>query len=302
MIGNRSSNSVPKLIIVTGMSGAGKTLASHFLEDMGYFCVDNLPPQLIPTLIQLAGKAAPPIEKLVLVVDIRGGDFFPELFRMLDQLRCSGVHFQILFLDADDETLLNRYKETRRKHPLMDGEKDLRRAIQMERNQLEPLRAMADFVINTSRLSPWELKEQLTKLTTRKGEMVIKVMSFAYKYGVPTDADIVFDVRFLPNPNYEPELKELTGFDERVKRFVLENDVGREYMRMLFEFMDFCLPRYVREGKSYLVIAIGCTGGRHRSVAIAEVLANWLKERGWDCFIQHREMQRANAIPKSTSL
>lgn len=295
----QSLNPEPKLIIVTGMSGAGKTLASHFLEDMGYFCIDNMPPQLLPTLMQLVSKVVPPIERIALVVDIRGGDFFPELFKALDELQRNGIRFQILFLDADDETLVNRYKVTRRRHPLTDGEKDLQQAISVERQRLEALRARADLVIDTSQLSPWELKEHLSRLMARKGELVIKVMSFSYKYGVPTDADIVLDVRFLPNPNYEPSLKDLDGLNGRVKRFIFENEVGGEFKRKLFELMEFCLPYYVREGKSYLVIAVGCTGGRHRSVAVASELANWLKQHGWDCFVQHRELQRTGVASAS---
>ncbi|MCS7253650.1 MAG: RNase adapter RapZ [Armatimonadota bacterium] len=298
----RSLDSEPKLVIVTGMSGAGKTLASRFLEDMGYFCVDNLPPQLLMTLLQLAGKAAPPIERLALVIDIRGGDFFGDLFKALEELRRTGIRFQILFLDANDETLINRYKQTRRRHPLTDGEKDLRHAISVERQMLEPLKAIADLVIDTSRLSPWELKEELARLMMKKGEMLIKLMSFAYKHGVPTDADIVFDVRFLPNPNYEPTLRDLTGLDESVKQFIFGSSVGESFKRMLFELMEFCLPHYVREGKSYLVIAIGCTGGKHRSVAVVDELANWLKRTGWDCFVQHRELQRAGVVITNTSL
>lgn len=296
-----SFNSASKLVIVTGMSGAGKTLAIRFLEDMGYFCVDNLPPQLMTTLLQLAGKTVPPIERLALVIDIRGGDFFGELHKALEELRSKGIRFQILFLDANDETLINRYKQTRRRHPLTDGEKDLRRAIAIERKMLEPLRAIADLVVDTSRFSPWDLKEELAKLMMRSGEMLIKVMSFAYKHGVPTDADIVLDVRFLPNPNYEPTLKDLSGLDEPVKRFIFESDVGKSFKRMLFELMEFCLPHYLREGKSYLVIAIGCTGGRHRSVAVADELANWLKQNGWDCFVQHRELQRVGIVNTSAN-
>lgn len=295
-------NSASNLVIVTGMSGAGKTLASRFLEDMGYFCIDNLPPQLLTTLLQLAGKAAPPIERLALVIDIRGGEFFGELHKSLEELRSKGIRFQILFLDADDETLINRYKQTRRRHPLTDGEKDLRRAIAIERKMLEPLRAIADLVVDTSRLSPWDLKEELARLMMRRGMLLIKVMSFSYAHGVPTDADIVFDVRFLPNPNYEPSLKDLNGLDEAVKQFIFDSDVGRSFKCMLFELMEFCLPHYLREGKSYLVIAVGCTGGRHRSVAVADELANWLKQRGWDCFVQHRELQRAGIVNTNANL
>lgn len=289
----------PEFIVVTGLSGAGKTLASRFLEDMGYFCVDNLPPQLVPTLAELVAKASPPIERVALVIDVRGGEFFKDLFEALDKLHQQGVKCRILFLDADDETLVKRYKETRRRHPLSGEERDLLQAIRLERQRLESLRARADIVLDTSRYSPWELREQLVSFLTTEGQLLIKVMSFGFKYGMPTDADLVFDVRFLPNPNYVPTLRERTGKDADVKHFIFDSDVSREYMMHLREFVEFCLPHYMREGKSYLVIAIGCTGGRHRSVAVADELANWLKVNGYECFIQHRELQREEVALKT---
>lgn len=284
----------PELLVITGMSGAGKTLALHALEDMGYFCVDNLPPRLLRTLVDLCSQSRQPIAKVALVADIRGGEFFRDLTDAINRLREDGYKVSIFFLEASDEVLVHRYKETRRRHPLSDEERDLLQAIQAEREQLEEIRVIAEEVIDTSWLTPQQLRDEiLRRLQLGDGTtMQVKVVSFGFKYGVPIDADLVFDVRFLPNPNYDPKLRPLTGSDEPVKEFVLEQAETKEFLNRLKALLEFSLPLYRREGKSYLTIAVGCTGGRHRSVALAEAIAEIVKVQGFNCSVLHRDVNR----------
>jgi len=284
----------PELLVITGMSGAGKTLALHALEDAGYFCVDNLPPQLLPTLVDLCTQSRQPIAKVALVADIRGGEFFRDLTESINRLRNEGYHVRVFFLEASDEVLVQRYKETRRRHPLSHSGRDLLQAIQAEREQLAEIREVADEVIDTSGLTPQQLRDEiLTRLRLGDGAvMQVKVVSFGFKYGVPVDADLVFDVRFLHNPNYDPSLRHLNGRDERVKEFVLRHAETQEFLSRLKALLEFTLPLYRREGKSYLTIAIGCTGGRHRSVTIAEAIAEMVREYGYDCSVLHRDINR----------
>lgn len=286
--------SKPELLVITGMSGAGKTLALHALEDMGYFCVDNLPPRLLRTLVDLCSQSRQPIAKVALVADIRGGEFFRDLTDAINRLREDGYKVSIFFLEASDEVLVHRYKETRRRHPLSDDERDLLQAIQAEREQLAEIRAIAEEVIDTSWLTPQQLRDEiLRRLQLGDGTtMQVKVVSFGFKYGVPIDADLVFDVRFLPNPNYDPKLRPLTGSDEPVKEFVLEQAETKEFLNRLKALLEFSLPLYRREGKSYLTIAVGCTGGRHRSVALAEAIAEIVKVQGFNCSVLHRDVNR----------
>lgn len=286
--------SKPELLIITGMSGAGKTLALHALEDMGYFCVDNLPPRLLRTLVDLCSQSRQPIAKVALVADIRGGEFFRDLTDAIKRLRADGYKVSVFFLEASDEVLVHRYKETRRRHPLSDEERDLLQAIQAEREQLAEIRAIAEEVINTSWLTPQQLRDEiLRRLQLGDGTtMLVKVVSFGFKYGVPVDADLVFDVRFLPNPNYDPKLRPLTGSSEPVKKFVLEQAETKEFLSRLKALLEFSLPLYRREGKSYLTIAVGCTGGRHRSVALAEAIAEIVKSQGFNCSVLHRDVNR----------
>lgn len=276
------------------MSGAGKTLALHALEDMGYFCVDNLPPRLLRTLVDLCSQSRQPISKVALVADIRGGEFFRDLTDAIKRLRADGYKVSVFFLEASDEVLVHRYKETRRRHPLSDEERDLLQAIQAEREQLAEIRAIAEEVINTSWLTPQQLRDEiLRRLQLGDGTtMLVKVVSFGFKYGVPVDADLVFDVRFLPNPNYDPKLRPLTGSSEPVKKFVLEQAETKEFLSRLKALLEFSLPLYRREGKSYLTIAVGCTGGRHRSVALAEAIAEIVKSQGFNCSVLHRDVNR----------
>jgi len=286
--------SKPSLLVITGMSGAGKTLALHALEDAGYFCVDNLPPRLLPTLVDLCSQSRQPIAKVALVADVRGGEFFRDLTDAIGKLRSESYEVRIFFLEASDEVLVQRYKETRRRHPLSNDGRDLLQAIQLEREQLAEIRELADEVIDTSGLTPQQLRDEiLRRLQLGDGTtMQVKVVSFGFKYGVPVDADLVFDVRFLPNPNYDPALRPLTGQDERVKEFVLKQAETKEFLSRLKALLEFTLPLYRREGKSYLTIAVGCTGGRHRSVTLAEAVAEIVKANGFVCTVVHRDISR----------
>ena len=286
--------SKPSLLVITGMSGAGKTLALHALEDAGYFCVDNLPPRLLPTLVDLCSQSRQPIAKVALVADVRGGEFFRDLTDAIGKLRSESYEVRIFFLEASDEVLVQRYKETRRRHPLSNNGRDLLQAIQLEREQLAEIRELADEVIDTSGLTPQQLRDEiLRRLQLGDGTtMQVKVVSFGFKYGVPVDADLVFDVRFLPNPNYDPALRPLTGQDERVKEFVLKQTETKEFLSRLKALLEFTLPLYRREGKSYLTIAVGCTGGRHRSVTLAEAIAEIVKANGFVCTVLHRDINR----------
>jgi UPF0042 nucleotide-binding protein len=276
------------------MSGAGKTLALHALEDAGYFCVDNLPPKLLPTLVDLCSQSRQPIVKVALVADVRGGEFFRDLTNAVNKLRSESYEVRVFFLEANDEVLVQRYKETRRRHPLSNNGRDLLQAIQLEREQLAEIRELADEVIDTSGLTPQQLRDEiLRRLQLGDGTtMQVKVVSFGFKYGVPVDADLVFDVRFLPNPNYDPALRPLTGQDERVKEFVLKQTETKEFLSRLKALLEFTLPLYRREGKSYLTIAVGCTGGRHRSVTLAEAIAEIVKANGFVCTVVHRDIGR----------
>lgn len=284
----------PELLVITGMSGAGKTLALHVLEDAGYFCVDNLPPRLLPILVDLCAQSRQPIAKVALVADVRGGEFFRDLTESINRLRNEGYNIRIFFLEASDEVLVQRYKETRRRHPLSSNGRDLLQAIQAEREQLAEIRALANEVIDTSGLTPQQLRDEILKrLQLGDGAtMQVKIVSFGFKYGVPVDADLVFDVRFLQNPNYDPELRHLNGRDERVKEFVLKHAETKEFLNRLKTLLEFALPLYRREGKSYLTIAVGCTGGRHRSVTLAEAIAEIVKEQGYNCIVFHRDINR----------
>jgi RNase adapter protein RapZ len=263
------------LVIITGFSGAGKSTAMQVFEDAGYFCVDNLPPEMIRGLVELFAHEGSKVERAAVVSDVRGGELFEALVGVLEALEDIGIAHRVLFLDADEETLLNRYKETRRRHPLAP-ESSVVSGIAAERALLDPLRAGADLVIDTTGLSPRALRRRIAdELLPRQitGKMSVTFQSFGFKHGPPRDADLVFDVRFLPNPHYIHSLRLLTGHDQRVVDYVgREGKLDALYER-LFPLLDFVLPEYVGEGKAHLTIAIGCTGGRHRSVAIAEELA-----------------------------
>jgi UPF0042 nucleotide-binding protein len=287
-----------QLIVITGLSGAGKGLAQHHFEDFGYFCVDNLPPTLIPSFAELLERGK--IGKAALVVDARGGEFFPELLSAIDELSKSSLESRILFLDCDDDALIKRFKETRRKHPMDDGQSGLSAAIDAEREALIPLRERADKVINTSHVTPRELREEIKKTFVDAEQapgMLIQVESFGFKHGPPTGADLVFDVRFLPNPNYDREIGHLDGFCQPVIDYVMREPITAEFLAKWEDFVTFLVPQFEKEGKAYLTIAVGCTGGRHRSVCLSNWLADKLTQRGFRANSGHRDLVRHAPVP-----
>nr|WP_231877857.1 RNase adapter RapZ [Ferroacidibacillus organovorans] len=270
-----------RMLIITGMSGAGKTLAVQSLEDLGFFCVDNLPPALIRKFSELLLHSANAVRRVALVCDLRGGAFFDQLFDSLTELEEHEIEYQILYLEADDETLVRRYKASRRKHPLSANGR-LVDGINRERELLKEVRERAHVILNTSRLRPLELKDLLTERFRAGGDdpvFSVNVISFGFKYGLPIDADLVFDVRFLPNPYYVEALRPRTGQDPEVYDYIMGFQQTEEFVRRWFEMIDFLLPQYENEGKSQIIIGIGCTGGRHRSVALAERLREHLQAR-----------------------
>ncbi|MCL6612497.1 MAG: RNase adapter RapZ [Peptococcaceae bacterium] len=283
-----------RLVIVTGLSGAGKTQAVRSLEDLGFFCVDNLPPTLIPKFVDLCTESKKDIDKIALVVDVRGREFFNALSEVLNELDGMGVRYEILFLEASGETLIRRFKETRRSHPLgVDG--DVLHWIEEERNRLQDIRGRAHKVIDTSNLSNSQLREEINNLFgdgANLWKIRVMVVSFGYKYGMPMDSDLVFDVRFMPNPHYDPGLGPMTGNDREVQDYVMNPPESQEFIRKLFDLIDFLLPQYIKEGKTSLTIAIGCTGGVHRSVALANKLSDYLNSRGYNVRIKHRDINR----------
>ncbi len=271
------------------MSGAGKTVAVQSLEDLGFFCIDNLPPVFIPKFAEMIEQSGGRIEKVALVIDMRGREFFDQLTEVIDRLHdMEHIHYQILFLDADDQTLVQRYKETRRRHPL-SPEGFVLEGIRAERRMLEELKGRADIILNTSQYKPVQLKEKLTELfTSAEGQFRVNFLSFGFKHGIPIDADLVFDVRFLPNPHYVEELRPLTGQNEKVAQYVFKWPDTQRFVNKLIDLLQFTLPQYKREGKSQLIIGIGCTGGKHRSVAVAEYLASTFKPE-YSVTVSHRD-------------
>ncbi len=281
-----------EFLIVTGLSGAGKSLATHSLEDLGFFCVDNLPPALLPKFAEIVRESQGRIRRVALVIDVRGGEFFNALDTALLALDAMGVRFQIIFLDASDEVLVRRFEETRRKHPLggsiLDG-------IRSERRRLQPVKERAHKIIDTSTLSARELKEELADVFLRAGQgrtLTVGVVTFGYKHGIPLDADLVFDVRFLPNPHYVEALRTLPGSSPEIREFVLRWDQTREFQRRLHDLLGYLLPQYTAEGKTHLTIAIGCTGGKHRSVVLGEDLARFLRTAGYVVRVKHRDVRK----------
>ena len=284
-----------RALIITGMSGAGKTQVMRTLEDLDYFCVDNLPPTFIPKFMEICmqnhGKGSKGL-KLALVVDIRGGKFFEELAGVLDRLENSSVKYELLFLDASDETLIKRYKETRRRHPL--GTKGgLSTSIAKERKILATVRDKASLIIDTSELTIDQLRKKIIAKYGKDGglpPMNVVIKSFGFKHGVPIDCDMLLDVRFLPNPFYVPELKQLCGNDQPVIDFISRKPVTKEFEKKLEDMTQFLLPLYVQEGKSQLMVGVGCTGGRHRSVYIADLIGDWIKKMGFSVQVVHRDL------------
>ncbi|MDD7289567.1 MAG: RNase adapter RapZ [Clostridiales bacterium] len=286
-----------EFIIISGLSGAGKSSAAAFLEDLGFYCVDNLPVALITSFagICMAGAGTGRYSRVALVTDIRGGQTFDELFQALDELKEMKLDYQLLFVEASDEVIINRYKETRHTHPLTRQGYSLPEAVQLERMALEPVRRRASHILNSTGLNLSKFRGELLRLFgmgSLNEAITVSVTSFGFKYGIPIDADLVFDVRFLPNPYYIAELKECTGLEEAVRTFLFGYRQTHEFLRHLEELFSFLLPQYVEEGKSSLVIAIGCTGGHHRSVAIAHALTEFIRQKGYRVEEQHRDMGR----------
>ncbi|MVB11817.1 Nucleotide-binding protein [Caprobacter fermentans] len=284
-----------EFLIVTGLSGAGKSRAMDALEDIGFYCADNIPPKLIPTFYELSRQAKGTLSHVAVVTDIRGGDMFSSLLETLDQMKSDGKDYKVLFLDANDYVLVNRFKETRRKHPLADNcLGSLDQAVRLERDVLRLVKERADYVIDTSLLSPAQLKKRISGLFLGDASdaLMIHCISFGFKYGVPAEADLVFDVRCLPNPYYVEELKNLTGLDEPVRSYVMKWDQTKGFVRRFMDLIDYMIPLYCGEGKSQLVVAIGCTGGHHRSVTLAELLYNHLLQQNLRTSVNHRDIQK----------
>ena len=284
-----------EFIIISGLSGAGKSKAASFMEDMGFFCVDNLPAPLIPKFAELGMAGTGEYDRVVLVTDVRSGTNFSALFQSLEALKGMKCPYRILYMDASDDVIIKRYKETRRSHPLAEECDSLEGAIALERRMLAPLRERAEFVVDTSDLSTAKLRGELLRLFGRgsqEGAMTVSVTSFGFKHGLPREADLVFDVRFLPNPYYVQELRPRTGLDDGERDYGFSGGAAGEFLEKLQDLVGFLLPKYVEEGKTALVVAVGCTGGHHRSVAIAHALAAYIRGRGYPVTESHRDLGR----------
>ncbi len=277
--------------IVTGISGAGKSQTLKSFEDMGFFCVDNLPTTLLPKFSEIVRQSEGKLNKVALGIDVREGKFLDTFFDSLNELKHQGFKYKIIFLEANTRILVRRYSETKRRHPLG---KSIVEGICEERERLTEIKAKADKIIDTSNLSPHELKEMVTTFfrPTRNKITNLSVLSFGYKYGLPPDADLVFDVRFLPNPQYDNKLHSFNGNEKRIQKYVLDNPVGKNFSRRFFSLIEFLIPWYIKEGKSYLTIAIGCTGGKHRSVVVANTLKKFLEKKRFVVKLFHRDIDR----------
>jgi RNase adapter protein RapZ len=284
-----------QLVIVTGMSGSGKTLAIRAFEDMGFYCVDNLPPNLLPNLRQICEECGGHNGRIAAVVDVRSGDAFSELIDAFPKLAEIFGSVRMLFLDASDEVLIQRFKETRRRHPLFDRCGGILDSIASERRILVDLKEAADKIIDTSNLDPNLIKSEIVNYfgsDSADAGLIITVTSFGFKYGIPLDADLVFDVRFLINPHYVPELRPFDGRDQPVREYVMEDPRTGQFTQRLHDLIDFSLPQYEKEGKAYLNIAIGCTGGRHRSVVVANEMGAFLSGKGYRTLVEHRDVTK----------
>ncbi len=285
-----------EFVLISGLSGAGKSKAASFMEDEGFYIVDNMPPVLMPKFAELCMAGSGRYDRVALVNDIRAGASFDEFFEALDALKAMGCSYKMLFLDASTATIIKRYKETRRTHPLSGSGISMEEAVNRERALMAPVRARADYVIDTSALSTAKLRGEILSLFAKggvTGGMAVNVVSFGFKYGLPIEADLVFDVRFLPNPYYLPELRQKTGLDPEVQAFLNQYEATKEFFRRVKDLIAFLLPLYVEEGKSALVIAVGCTGGQHRSVALTRMLAEYIRTLGYQTSENHRDMTRA---------
>ena len=283
-----------ELLIVTGMSGAGKSQTANALEDMGFFCADNVPPAIIPSFIELSKRSGNELNRIAIVTDARGKNMFGEISDVLQSLKLNNINYKILFIDSKDEILVRRYKENRRKHPLATGDTTLIDAVKNERKMLKKIHSISDFVIDTSYISIAQLKEKISSIFFGGSSDVLNIQckSFGFKYGTDTEADLVFDVRCLPNPFYVKELKEKTGLQKEIKDYVMGSSESLEFLEKLKAFLDCAVPLYAKEGKSQLTIAFGCTGGKHRSVTFAELIGEYLKTKKFNCTIVHRDIEK----------
>jgi UPF0042 nucleotide-binding protein len=287
------TQTTPAFTLITGVSGAGRSEAAHSLEDLGYFVVDNLPPALLLKMAELASRPGGPA-RVAIVVDARGGVFFGELSKALEELDRERIEYRILYLDAADDDLVNRYEATRRRHPLAPADRVVE-GIRKERLMMESLRGAADLIIDTSDLTPHDLRERIREAFAESPPqhgLKVSVISFGFKYGAPRDSDLALDVRFLPNPYWVEELRSLTGLDEQVRTYVQDQPQYGAFVDRLEALLDVIVPGYVEEGKSYLTIAVGCTGGRHRSIVVAEELARYFRDRGQPVAVEHRDVDR----------
>ena len=282
-----------ELLIVTGLSGAGKSQVGNALEDMGFYCVDNVPPAVIPAFVDMSEQSKGNLGKIALVTDVRGGQLFEGITDVLEDLDAREIKYKILFLDASDEVIIRRYRENRRQHPLnKEGKLSVGEAVKEERKALEKIRNRADFIIDTSHTSLAQLKQKVTSLFFFffSDSLKIQCKSFGFKYGSDRENDLIFDVRCLPNPFYDEALKEKTGLEKEVRDYVLSTEESREFLKKIIDFLEFSIPLYIKEGKSQLTVAFGCTGGKHRSVTFAELVGNALKEKEYNCSIVHRDI------------
>ena len=294
-----SSEERAELVVITGMSGAGRSEAIHTFEDLGYFCIDNLPPSFIPQLVDLAELPGSTARRLAIVCDVRSHAFFDELAGEISAMEQRGIDERVLYLEASDETLLRRFKETRRRHPMCEDGESIVQGIRAERLALEEIRSRADIVIDTTDLRPADLRSEIRDrflAESKSSTISITVYSFGFKYGAPSDADIVMDVRFLPNPHYDPLLRPFTGLDAPVREYVLSKPETSTFLDRWLPLLDDVVPGYVLEGKHHLAIALGCTGGMHRSVALAEATATHLRARGYRVAVSHRDIGRDREV------
>lgn len=283
-----------RFVIITGMSGAGKTQVMHSLEDIGYYCIDNMPVEFLLPFAKMCNEQGEKFKNVAVVVDIRGGDALLEIDTALESFDENGINYEILFLEANESVIVKRYKETRRKHPLSPGG-SIEEGIMLERDKLSFLRGHATHIIDTSPLLTRELKQMVIDIfgsRAANGYFMVQIQSFGFKYGIPRDVDLVFDVRFLPNPFYVPQLKDHNGTEKEVSDFVMQYDQTKEFLKKLDDMLKMLIPHYIEEGKTELVIGIGCTGGKHRSVTIAEKIAVSLKNSNFNTIIRHRDIQR----------
>ncbi len=284
-----------EFLIITGMSGAGKSQAANTLEDLGWYCIDNMPAKLISKFAQLCSSSAEKLHKVAYIVDIRGEVEFETLFTELDALRAQGFNCRTVFLDCADDVIISRYKFTRRTHPLVAAKNiSIMEALASERSILAPASKRADYVVDTTKLSPAQLKEKILGIVSaeRTGALLVTCMSFGFKHGAASEADLVFDVRCFPNPYYCPELREHTGLEDSVRDFVFSHKEMTDFKDKLYDMIDYLLPLYSKEGKTQLIVAIGCTGGKHRSVALAEALAAHIKDSGYNTVTIHRDITK----------